>query len=209
MPVDSAAPPALAVVPADDPLVATVASVSLALWLAKQGNQVLFADLSDGGYAAKLMGISAHGIRAVTVDGAQLVVAIPDAFCSTGPLGLAPAGIYRSLDSSGLAAQGLVSAYQAADVIVTLASLDPALGGDHLGTWATAAVVLVTAGECSATRLGAAAEMIRVAGVPLVSAVLLRTDKNDDSVGASPARHRQAVRPATRRPPERGLGVPG
>jgi hypothetical protein len=210
MPTGSAAPPALAVVPIDNPAVAAIAAVSLALSFARQRQQVLFADLSSGAYAAKLLGVRGHGIRAVTIDGEQLVVAVPDAICPTGPLRVAPARPRGFLDGSGLAAQALASAYDAADLMVTLATLDPALGGDHIGTWASATAVLVTAGECSATRIGAAAEMIRLAGVPLVSAVLLEADKNDDSVGTNPAaRHRQAAKSAFRRPPERGVGVPG
>lgn len=210
MPAESAGPPALAVVPADRPAVAALAAVSLALSFARQHNKVLFADLSSGAYAARLLGVSDHGIRSVTVDNEHLVVAIPEGICPTGPLGQAPAGRQRALHNSGRKGQGLATAYRAADVVVTLATLDPALGGDHLGTWASAAVVLVSAGECSATGLGATAEMIRLAGVPLVSAVLLGADKNDDSVGADPAaRHRQLARPAARRPPGRGVGVPG
>jgi capsular polysaccharide biosynthesis protein len=206
MPNAAARPPALAVIPADNPRVAAVAAVSLALSLAKERKAVLFADLSGGAYAAKLLGVAGEGVRAVSVDGEQLVVAFPEGICPTGPLRPARAGFRRPLDGSGLSGKGLASAYRAADVVVTLASLDPALGGDHIGTWASAAVVLVTAGECTATGLGATAEMVRLAGVSL-SAVLLGADKNDDSVGANPAIGSRQV--AYRQPPNRGVGVPG
>jgi capsular polysaccharide biosynthesis protein len=206
MPNGAARPPALAVIPADNPRVAAVAAVSLALSLAKERKAVLFADLSGGAYAAKLLGVAGEGVRAVSVDGEKLVVAFPEGICPTGPLRPARAGFRRPLDGSGLSGRGLASAYRAADVVVTLARLDPALGGDHIGTWASAAVVLVTAGECTATGLGATAEMIRLAGVSL-SAVLLGADKNDDSVGASPAiRYRQVT---YRQPASKGAGVPG
>jgi capsular polysaccharide biosynthesis protein len=206
MPNAAARPPALAVIPADNPRVAAVAAVSLALSLARERKAVLFADLSGGTYAAKLLGVAGEGVRAVSVDGAQLVAAFPEGICPTGPLRPARAGFRRPLDGSGLSGKGLASAYRAADVVVTLASLDPALGGDHIGTWASAAVVLVTAGECTATGLGATAEMIRLAGVSL-SAVLLGADKNDDSVGANPAtRYRQLTYRQSR---SNGVGVPG
>jgi hypothetical protein len=181
-----------------------VAAVSLALSLAKERKAVLFADLSGGAYAAKLLGVAAEGVRAVSVDGEKLVAAFPEGICPTGPLRPARAGFRRPLDGSGLTGKGLASAYRAADVVVTLASLDPALGGDHIGTWASAAVVLVTAGECTATGLGATAEMVRLAGVSL-SAVLLGADKNDDSVGVNPAIQYRQV--AYRQPPSRGVGV--
>ncbi len=206
MPNAAARPPALAVIPADNPRVAAVAAVSLALSLAKERKAVLFADLSGGTHAAKLLGVAGEGVRAVSVDGEQLVVAFPEGICPTGPLRPVRAGFRRPLDGSGLSGKGLASAFRAADVVVTLASLDPALGGDHIGTWASAAVVLVTAGECTATGLGATAEMIRLAGVSL-SAVLLGADKNDDSVGANPATRYQQV--TYRQPPSKGVGVPG
>ena len=189
MPNAAARPPALAVIPADNPRVAAVAAVSLALSLAKERKAVLFADLSGGAHAAKLLGVAREGVRAVSVDGEQLVVAFPEGICPTGPLRPARAGFRRPLDGSGLSGKGLASAYRAADVVVTLAALDPALGGDHIGTWASAAVVLVTACECTATGLGATAEMVRLAGVAL-SAVLLGADKNERQ------RRRQSRRPA-------------
>ena len=34
-----------------------------------------------------------------------------------------------------------------ADLVITLVTLDPAYGGDHLATWASNAVAVVTAGE--------------------------------------------------------------
>ena len=43
--------------------------------------------------------------------------------------------------------------------------------------------MLVTAGTSSASKLHAAAEMIRLAGLPILSAVLLGADKTDDSIG--------------------------
>ena len=63
------------------------------------------------------------------------------------------------------------------------AVLDPAFGGDHLGTWATNAVAVVTAGESSAEKIYSAGEMIRLAGTRLDSVVLLGADKSDESTG--------------------------
>ncbi|HUK73238.1 MAG TPA: hypothetical protein VLW50_31570, partial [Streptosporangiaceae bacterium] len=47
-------------------------------------------------------------------------------------------------------------------------------------------VVVVTAGRSSSTRIHAVGEMIRLAGTPLVSAVLVGADKTDESLGATP-----------------------
>ena len=68
---------------------------------------------------------------------------------------------------------------------LTLAALDPALGGDFLAEWATSVVAFVTAGQSSAERVHAVGEMIRLAGIQQVSAVLVGADKSDESLGLS------------------------
>ena len=88
--------------------------------------------------------------------------------------------------------------YASADLLLTLVTLDPALGGDHLATWATNAVVVVSAGQSSAERIHGVGEMIRLAGMRLDSVVLIGADKSDESLGL------------VRRPDEQvGMGVLG
>ena len=77
----------------------------------------------------------------------------------------------------------LAAAYSTADVLLTLAALDPMLGAEHLATWATDVVVMVTAGKSSWTRVQAVGEMVRLAGIRTVSAVLVGADKTDESLG--------------------------
>ena len=67
---------ALAVVAVDNAEVAALPLVSLAVSCAQEGRQVVVADLS-GGHAARLLGAADPGVRAVSVDGADLVVAVP------------------------------------------------------------------------------------------------------------------------------------
>ena len=69
------------------------------------------------------------------------------------------------------------------NVVLVLATLDPMKGADHLRERASDAVVLVTAGRSSATKIEANAIMIRAAGLRLRSAVLIGTDRTDDSLG--------------------------
>ena len=66
---------------------------------------------------------------------------------------------------------------------LALTVLDPALWADHLATWATDSVVILTAGESTGTKIHTIGQMIRLAGVSLVSAILLGADKNDVSLG--------------------------
>jgi hypothetical protein len=87
----------------------------------------------------------------------------------------------------------LVTACSSADLLLTLAALDPAFGGDHLGTWATNAVAVVTAGRSSAEMIHSVGEMIRLAAVRLDSVVLIGADKRDDSLGAMDSADQSAL----------------
>jgi len=72
----------------------------------------------------------------------------------------------------------------AADAIIVLATLDPAFGAEHLATWATAAVPVVTCGKSDAATIRSAGEMVRIAGITLDSSVLIGADQGDESLGA-------------------------
>ena len=74
-------------------------------------------------------------------------------------------------------------AWNAAEVVLTLASIDPGDGVDELATWGDRVVLLVTAGRCSVERLRTAAELIRTAGLELVFAVMVESDRTDESLG--------------------------
>ncbi len=179
-------PRSLAVVAVDDPREAARAVVAAAKSSASQGKRVVVADLSAGADAARLLGAVGAGVRTA---GQNLVVAIPD------PADIAPVGPYRSAGVQAAGAQAangvgqpaankdLLSAYDSADLLLTFVKLDPAVGADHLATWTADVVAVVTAGKSSVTRVQAAGEMIRLAGVRLVSAVLVGADRNDESLG--------------------------
>ena len=170
----------LAVVPVDDPRVAALSLISLAISCAQEGMQVLVADLASGAPAAGLVGSNKPGVGPVNVDGAHLIVAVPesDDVEPAGPLSHDSARDQRSSFTEAVSA-----ACASANVLLTLAPLDPALGGEYLATWATDAVVFVTAGRSSWTKIQAVGEMVRLSGTRLVSAVLVGSDKTDDSLG--------------------------
>lgn len=174
---------ALALVTVDEPDVAAVALVSLAQSYARDGKRVIVADLSPRATAGRLLGSTEPGVHDVSADGQQLVIAIPepDDIAPVGPLRDPASGPDRAHRSN----RSLDRTYASADVLLTLTVLDPALWADHLATWATDSVVILTAGESTGTKIHTIGQMIRLAGVSLVSAILLGADKNDVSLGAT------------------------
>lgn len=173
---------ALAVVAADDPFIAGLAVVSLAMSCVREGKRVVLADLSPGMDAAGLLGCSEPGgILRQAAGHRNLTVAIPE------PGSIPPTGpVRRDLSALHSADPEIDRAYHGADVLLTLVTLDPAVGGDHLRSWAREAVVILTAGKTSATRLRTLSELIRLSGTALNSAVVVGADKTDESLGVLP-----------------------
>jgi capsular polysaccharide biosynthesis protein len=176
---------ALGIVPIGDQEVAAWSVVSLALMHAEQGARVLLADLCERLPAARLLDVTEPGVHPANVRDARLLVAVPGPEDPTpgGPLaGRAVAGQRLVYPDAEFAAK-LSAASGSADIVLTLASLDPSVGGEYLAGWAHAAVVVVTAGRSSAERVHSVGEMIRMAGVELASAVLVGAAKTDASLG--------------------------
>jgi hypothetical protein len=177
---------ALAVVAVDDPEAAALPVVSFANSCAQQGQRVVLADLADGAYAARMLGVDQPGVGVVDGEDARLTVALPepDDVSPTGPLAHGP-----TTEHSSPFTEAVTAACAQADVLVTLVSLHPWLGAEHLPTWATDAVAVVTAGRSSWTRINVVGELIRLSGTRLVSAVLIGSDTTDESLGLVPAQH--------------------
>ena len=176
-------PTGLAIVAVDNAPVVAPAVAALATSYASHGAQVVTADLSDGAHLARLWGVKKPGVHAVSRNGGTFTVAVPDRD-DAAPVGPLPP--FSSPAGPAQAADALVASDVPADLLLTLATLDPAVGGDHLATWATNAVVVVSAGESSAERVHAVGEMIRLAGMRLDSVVLTGADKSDESLGLAP-----------------------
>ena len=168
----------LAVVPVDDPKVAALSVASLAVSCAQQGRRVVVADLCRRAPAARVLGVKGPGARPVNVEGGRLTVVVPDRdeVASAGPLATTSPGSAATLGSE------IAAACASADLLLTLVALDPTEGAEHLATWATDAVVVITAGQ-SWSRIQAVGEMVRIAGTHLVSAVLIGSEKSDKSLG--------------------------
>ncbi len=179
VPGSSRGPASLAVVAVDDAQVAAQVVASLACSCAAEGKQIVVADLSSDAWLARLLGVRDPGIHTVSKDGANLVVVLPAAE-DVAPVGPVPGGTPPAVP--GQADEALVTACSSADLLLTLATLDPAFGGDYLGTWTTNAVAVVTAGESSGEKIHGVGEMIRLAGTRLDFAVLIGADKGDESL---------------------------
>ena len=172
---------ALAVVPVDDPRAAALSLVSLALSRAQQGEQVVLANLVTGAPAARLLGFHERGVSTVSGHNDRLILAVPegdDVLPPTGPLG-------RTQVQGSPFTDAVTAASAQANLLLTLATLDVSLGGDHLSTWATDAVAVITAGRSSWTTISAVGEMIRLSGTRLVSAVLIGAEHSDESLGVT------------------------
>jgi len=181
VPTDPKHAAALAVVPVDDPRAAALSLVSLALSRAQQGEQVVLADLVTGAPAAGLLGFRERGVSEVSVRLGGLTVAVSqgdDVLPPTGPLG-------RAQVQGSPFTDAVTAAYARANLLLTLATLDVSFGGDHLATWATDAVAVITAGRSSWTTISAVGEMARLSGTRLVSAVLIGADHSDESLGVT------------------------
>jgi capsular polysaccharide biosynthesis protein len=185
VPRRSQGPAGLAVVAVDNGPVVARAAAALAASYASQGNQVVTADISMSTHLAHLLGVKGRGTHAVSYNGANFTLVVPDRDDA------APAGPLRAVTSPARPAQAgdaqigdaQVDSYASADLLLSLVTLDPALGGDHLATWASNAVVVVSAGQSSAEKIHGVGEMIRLAGLRLDSVVLTGADKSDESIG--------------------------
>jgi capsular polysaccharide biosynthesis protein len=175
---------ALGIVPVDGDQAAAQALVDTAVALAQDGQNVLIADLSAGASAAALLKVRGPGVQKADVDGTRLAVAVPD---SDDVVPKGPVRHFRGGPDGRAQDDELASAYRSADVLLSLVPLDPALGADHLRSWAGDAVVVVTAGRSTWTRIHAVGEMIRLARIPLVSAILTEADRTDESIGLTQA----------------------
>lgn len=182
LPGSSHGPASLAVIAVDDARVAAQAVASLAVSYAGEGRTVIAADLSDRADLGRLLGVKDRGTHPVSRGGTQFLVTVP------GPDDVAPVGPLQGSTRPavpGRVDEALVAASRSADVLLTLATLAPAFGSEYLATWATDAVVMVTAGQASEERIRGVRAMLQFAEVRLDSVVLVEADKSDQSLGVS------------------------
>lgn len=173
----------LTVVAADDVRGTAAALACLAISCAEQGRSVVLADLSGQARAARMLGARGPGIHQVEIGSARLVVAIrePGDIVPTGPFATDQVAGPPTGQTDQSAA--VTSTCRSADLVLSLATVDPAVGAEHLATWATNATVVMTAGRSGLTSIHAIGELIRIAGLRLPFGVLVSADKADESFG--------------------------
>jgi hypothetical protein len=69
------------------------------------------------------------------------------------------------------------------DAVLVLATVNPAFGANHIASWATESVVMISAGSASGARISATAQMLENGGVKVDSAILVGADRHDESAG--------------------------
>lgn len=157
---------ALAVVEMEAAELAGLAVGNLALALASEGKSVFVVDAADDRpLGALFCPRRKYGIpRRINVGGRQVTLLV------------APRDPILVAD---------VAQPQDVDVVLVLASADPSFGAEHIARWADRAVVILTGGKVTATRIAAAGQLLRSAGVSLQSAILLGARPEDESIGAT------------------------
>lgn len=192
-------PTALAVVAVDNAADIAPAVAMLAERYVKDDVKVAVTDLTKGAPVAKLLGARGAGVQPVRLGAGSIVVVTPEDpdQVQSGPL--------RPVSASGpgfLAeppTEAIESVAKDAKVMITVAELDPAVGGEYLSTWATEAVAVFTAGRTRAARAYAVGELLRLSGMRAISGIVVGADKTDESLGKASD---DAIRLANFRPAE-------
>jgi uncharacterized protein involved in exopolysaccharide biosynthesis len=93
---------------------------------------------------------------------------------------------------------------QLTDGTLVLADLDPAVGADYLTAWADRVILVVTAGRTSVEKVRTVGDQVRAAGLDLRFAILMHTERTDDSSGTA-----SVERPAGGEDAAQGVGTQG
>jgi hypothetical protein len=155
----------------DDVRAPAMAAAALAQRLSAEGKTAVLVDLTPDKALAHVFGVRRKGRSQVPIGNREPVML------------LVPPGEWRP--GSDAASVDASPQWDEADVILAVATVDPAIGAWHLLRWATRAIVVVTAGRSTAQRINGTAELLRAASVTVTSAILVNADRRDESIGLS------------------------
>src|SRR5699024_4392095 len=150
---------------------------SLSSRLTADGQSVFLVDLSEAGLLGRE---AAPPDQADACESGRLTTRYrPEAVpaLSRGPVSLS-GGSATLPDGADLR-----RAWENAEIVVTLAEVDPAVGVDGLKLWADHVVVVVKAGRSDTELLRTVAELIKSADLKLLFAMLTGSDRTDSSLG--------------------------
>lgn len=152
----------------------------LAARLSAEGVDVFIADLSESG------GLDAALDSAIREQDDPHAPPRPVVYRPGRVPSFAPGPMDFAADLSSN--QDWRDAWDKADVSLALSEVNPEVGAEHVKSWADEVIVLVAAGRSSAERLRTAGELVRAAGLRLLFAMMVGTDRTDEShgLGASP-----------------------
>jgi hypothetical protein len=179
-------PATLAVVAVDNAQEIASAVGIFAERCAQENVKIAVTDLVKGAPVAKFLGAKGTGVQPVRLGAGTIVVITPEETgqVPSGPLRPAAAG------GAGLLAepptQDVDAAAKDAKILLTVAELDPGVGGEYLSTWATEAVAVFTAGRTRAAQAYAIGELLRLSGIRAISGIVVGADKTDESLGSAP-----------------------
>lgn len=169
----------IGLVATDDGSDAHILTANLAVRMARRGLAVFVADLSAAGSVSALVQAEARDTAGEDMG------TPPYVFRPEGPPQLAlgwlrlPVGTTGDLRAAGAHRQ----AFDAADVVVALAEVEPELEADFMATWVDSVVYVVRAGRSSAERLRTVAQLVGSAGLRAECALLVGSDGSDESLG--------------------------
>jgi capsular polysaccharide biosynthesis protein len=178
-------PATLAVVTVDNAQEIAPAVVILAERCAQEGVQIAVTDLVAGAPVAKLLGAKGTGVQSVRLGAGQIVVITPEETVQVPSGPLRPAGAGGAGFLTEPPTEAVDSVAKNARVMLTVAELDPAVGGEYLSTWASETVAVFTAGRTRAARAYAVGEMLRLSGIQAISGLVVGADKTDESLGSA------------------------
>jgi hypothetical protein len=166
--LESAPGSALAVVTVGTGEPAALAVGSLALALSSEGHEVVVVDAADNRLLASILGLPSKPqtmetfqLSAVKGSPVRVIVAPED-----------PAQMAEKPPPDD------------ADALLVLVTLDPSFGAEHLASWVTDAVMILSPRGVNLTRMRIDREMLLEEGISLRSVILLGSDAQDDSSGA-------------------------
>lgn len=169
--VETTSDKALVVVSIDSDATAALALAAATLRITREERTVLVVDLTRRNILARLT-----KVHPAEPDRLPLVGSASALWISVPPDETVELDGARRSDVHRELAAGV-------DVVLALATVDPAIGAHHLREVASTAVVVATAGRSSETGLRSIARMLESAGLHVHSTILVAPDRDDDSVG--------------------------